>query len=323
MSRLFDVITQMSGQRNNISIPKPYIQFCNGDYNLAAVLSQLVFLSGLGMRDDGWFWKKNDELGDELGLTVDQVRYSIKKLKILLGTSLETCKKKAYGTPTTHYRFNEDELVNLLFSSTQQIDDGFGKIPESEREPLPVSFGKNPRSNRENSRNHGFGKIPESITDPITNIQILINMSRNFSNPRDEENLNKFLTKYPDAFIYTPTGKKWGTESDLRAATYIYKKILDVNPTAQTPNWFDWANDIRLLRTQVLRDQFDNPHHEICRRFKNANIDSFWNKNILSPAKLRKHWDRFHSVDNSHMNPDKINWNSTDWAQEVKYEIIG
>jgi hypothetical protein len=313
MSRLFDVVSQMSGQRNNISIPRPYIIFCKGDYNLAAVLAQLVFLSGLGIRDDGWFWKKNEELGDELGLTVDQVRYSIKKLKLLLGNSLETCKKKAYGTPTTHYRFNEDELVKLLFP---EEENRFGKIPESEGEPLPHSFGKIPESKRENSRNHGFGKIPESITDPITNIQILISLSRNFSNSQDDEKLNKFLSKYPDAFIYTPSGKKWGTEDDLKAANYIYKKIQDVNPTAQVPNWFEWANDIRLLRTQVLCDKFSNPHHEICRRFKIAYQDDFWNKNILSPAKLRKHWDRFHSATNNKPTSSEIDWNSTGWLRD-------
>lgn len=318
MSRLFDVVTQMSGQRNNISIPRPYISFCKGDYNLAAVLAQLVFLSGMGMRDDGWFWKKNEELGDELGLTVDQVRYSIKKLKALLGTSLETCKKKAYGTPTTHYRFDEDLLVKLLFPNGEESEQSrSGKIPESERERLPHPFGKVPESKRENSRNHGFGKIPESITDPITNIQILINMSRNFSNSQDDEKLNNFLSKYPDAFIYTPGGKKWGTEDDLKAADYIYKKIQDVNPTAQVPNWFEWANDIRLLRTQVLCDKFSNPHHEICRRFKIAYQDDFWHKNILSPAKLRKHWDRFHSTTNNKPTSSEIDWHSTGWAGGV------
>ncbi|OCG08891.1 hypothetical protein A9G13_02180 [Gilliamella sp. wkB178] len=313
MSRLFDVVTQMSGQRNNISIPRPYISFCKGDYNLAAVLAQLVFLSGMGMRDDGWFWKKNEELGDELGLTVDQVRYSIKKLKLLLGTSLETCKKKAYGTPTTHYRFNEDLLVKLLFPNGEETEQSrIGKITESEGEPLPPPFGKVTESKRENYRNHGFGKITESITDPITNIQILINMSRNFSNSQEEEKLNQFLSKHPDAFIYTPVGKKWGTEDDLKAASYIFNKIVEANPTAQVPNWFDWANDIRLLRTQVLCDKFSKPHHEICRRFKIANQDDFWNKNILSPTKLRKHWDRFHSVDPK--SQSQINWESTGWA---------
>ncbi|WP_392552894.1 hypothetical protein RHO14_03255 [Orbus wheelerorum] len=317
MSRLFNVVTQMSGQRNNISIPKPYILFCKGDYNLAAILAQLVFLSGKGMREDGWFWKKNEELGDELGLTVDQVRYSIKKLKLLLGSSIETCKKKAFGTPTTHYRFNEDVLVKLLFPDCDEKEQILiGKITESEGEPLPHSFGKIPTSKRENPRNHGFGKIPESITDPITNIQILISMSRNFSNSKDEEKLNKFLSKYPDAYIYSPLGKKWGTEEDLRAADYIYKKILDVNPTAQVPNWFDWVNDIRLLRTQVIGGSYDNSHKEICRRFKIANMDGFWKDNIQCPAKLRKHWDRFFNVPQQSNSNTNINWNSTGYLNE-------
>lgn len=91
----------------------------------------------------------------------------------------------------------------------------------------------------------------------------------------------------PDAAIQTPSGKFWGTQDDLTAAEFIHGKVLVVNPTAKTPNWAQWANDIRLMRTQL-----GYTHHEICSLFKWANLDSFWSANVLCPKTLRKQWDK-------------------------------
>lgn len=94
------------------------------------------------------------------------------------------------------------------------------------------------------------------------------------------------LVLKPDAAVQTPNGKHWGTQGDLTCAEYIFAKVLLVNPTAKTPNWPKWANDIRLLREQDKRS-----HREICELFKWANADSFWRVNVLSPATLRDKWD--------------------------------
>ncbi|MCX0443443.1 replication protein [Aeromonas veronii] len=91
----------------------------------------------------------------------------------------------------------------------------------------------------------------------------------------------------PDAAIQTPSGKFWGTQDDLTCAEYIHGRVLVVNPTAKAPNWVQWANDIRLMRTQL-----GYTHHEICSLFKWANIDPFWSANVLCPKTLRKQWDK-------------------------------
>ena len=91
----------------------------------------------------------------------------------------------------------------------------------------------------------------------------------------------------PDAAIQTPSGKFWGTQDDLTAAEFIHGKVLVVNPTAKAPNWAQWANDIRLMRTQL-----GYTHHEICSLFKWANLDPFWSANVLCPKTLRKQWDK-------------------------------
>lgn len=90
----------------------------------------------------------------------------------------------------------------------------------------------------------------------------------------------------PDAAIQTPRGDKWGTAEDLRCAEWILA-LRDISkPSLKKPNMTAWANDIRLMRQLDSRS-----HKQICELFRWACKDSFWHKNILSPAKLRAQWD--------------------------------
>jgi phage replication O-like protein O len=98
---------------------------------------------------------------------------------------------------------------------------------------------------------------------------------------------------HPGAAIQTPSGKFWGTQDDLTCAEYIHGRVLVVNPTAKAPNWPQWANDIRLIRTQL-----GYTHHEICSLFKWANLDAFWSANVLCPKTLRKQWDKLQAKRN-------------------------
>ncbi|KNH58012.1 hypothetical protein [Vibrio cholerae] len=166
MARLFNIVRELSGQSSAISIPRPYIKFCEGNHTHAAVLSQLVFWSSTKPNGD-WFYKSNDELADELCLTVDQVRYAIRQLKQRLGEVIQTRIKKANGVPTSHYLIDGDRLVELLFpdaSGASQMETG----------KLPNGNGKITEWKRENSQIHGNGKITESInrSEPYTNKQI-------------------------------------------------------------------------------------------------------------------------------------------------------
>lgn len=167
MARLFDVVRELSGQSAAISIPRPYIKFCEGNHTHAAVLSQLVFWSSTKASGE-WFYKANDELADELCLSVDQVRYAIRQLKQRLGDVIQTRVKKANGVPTSHYMIDGDRLVELLFPDNLQDS-------QMDSVNLPNPNGNIPESKRENSQIHGNGNITESInrSKPYTNTQIL------------------------------------------------------------------------------------------------------------------------------------------------------
>lgn len=76
-------------------------------------------------------------------------------------------------------------------------------------------------------------------------------------------------------------------DEDLRLAKWIFSLIQTLNPNHREPNLDSWANDVRLMRERDKRSR-----REIAELFDWANKDDFWRTNILSPATLRKQWDR-------------------------------
>lgn len=161
--------------------------------------------------------------------------------------------------------------------------------------------------------------FPETVdTQDYNKNNIKRSSSRNSEEFRDEKT-QEFLSRHPEAAdgIYTPAGKSWGTADDLKAARWIFDKALTVNASLSEPNWVEWANTIRLIRMQDKRS-----HYEICELFKWANEDDFWQKNILSPSKLRKQWDQLTTKRLRSPSPSKITsgasaLDNTDWIDGV------
>ncbi|HHW8957399.1 hypothetical protein [Morganella morganii] len=119
----------------------------------------------------------------------------------------------------------------------------------------------------------------------------------------------------PEAAVSSPKGDKWGTADDLKAAQWIFQLITRISPSAKTPNWSGWANDVRLMREQDNRT-----HSDICQMFKFANQDSFWRSNILSPAKLREKWTQLEAKRNTQgqgkpSGRPHLDFDNTDWAE--------
>ncbi|MEN4561773.1 conserved phage C-terminal domain-containing protein [Pantoea agglomerans] len=176
MSRTFDIIQSMSGQKNVIVIPRPYLKFFRGEqqaHALAAVLNNLVFWSAFG-DDKGWFYKTYEELGEEAGgLSKDQTERLVKKLvKNHLSDAIHTCVRKVNGTPTMHYKVDGDSLISLIFKD--QLETANSRLPKREVATLKS------RSNdieTEGSRNLGNREVAESFlyTDVNTDLNIQTN----------------------------------------------------------------------------------------------------------------------------------------------------
>lgn len=122
----------------------------------------------------------------------------------------------------------------------------------------------------------------------------------------------------PESAVSSPKGDKWGNADDLKAAQWIFQLITRISPSAKTPNWSGWANDVRLMREQDNRT-----HSDICQMFKFANQDSFWKSNILSPAKLREKWTQLEAKRNTQgqgkpSGRPYLDFDNTDWAEGLK-----
>ena len=146
MSQIFEIVQSLSGQRNCITIPVPYLDFFSGDqqaHALGAVLNQLVFWSGKSDLNDGWFYKEHSELAAEIrGVSEDQVQRLVNKICTRwLPDIVQKTQRQVNGTKKTHYRINGEALINVLFPVT--LDSAESRNGKREvAEPIPQNRGK-------------------------------------------------------------------------------------------------------------------------------------------------------------------------------------
>ncbi len=77
--------------------------------------------------------------------------------------------------------------------------------------------------------------------------------------------------------------------TSLNIAKLLYDRILTINPTFKEPNFNQWAKDIELcirIDKRTVTELVD------CINWIYTNDGKFWQKNILSGAKLRKQFDQ-------------------------------
>lgn len=145
MSQIFEIVQSLSGQRNCITIPVPYLDFFSGDqqaHALGAVLNQLVFWSGKSDLNDGWFYKEHSELAAEIrGVSEDQVQRLVNKICTRwLPDVVQKTQRQVNGTKKTHYRINGEALINVLFPVT--LDSAESRNGKREvAEPIPQNHG--------------------------------------------------------------------------------------------------------------------------------------------------------------------------------------
>lgn len=166
------------------------------------------------------------------------------------------------------------------------------------------------------------GNAPLSDVCPTDVQRLSINnnniLNTNVFNDRPRISKSSPRKAKPEAAVSSPKGDKWGTADDLKAAQWIFQLITRISPSAKTPNWSGWANDIRLMREQDSRT-----HSDICQMFQFANRDSFWKSNILSPAKLREKWTQLEAKRNTQgqgkpSGRPHLDFDNTDWAEGLK-----
>ncbi len=133
----FNIITALSGQNRAIVVNTTFIDFV-GDYEGAAMLSQLLFLSSYHGDDEDWFWHSHSQWFDTLRI---KKKKSIKIIKTLKDMGfLETKIQKVNGNPTLHYKIDQDLFIEQL---TEHINQNNQKLVIPKREKGKSSNGTN------------------------------------------------------------------------------------------------------------------------------------------------------------------------------------
>ncbi|EPN9025631.1 hypothetical protein ACT4L4_005460, partial [Escherichia coli] len=141
-------------------------------------------------------------------------------------------------------------------------------------------------------------KWPDDLTENTT--EITTENKNTFrpeaSQPDQQTAEQDFLTRNPDAVVFSAKKRQWGSREDLACAQWIWGRIVNLYEQAASddgeimrpkePNWTAWANDVRTMRMLDGRS-----HRQICEMFGRVQRDQFWVKNIMSPSKLREKWD--------------------------------
>lgn len=118
----FDIIQQLTGDKNVVVIPRLFVKLLEGDYTAAAILNQIVYWTDHTKDPDGWFYKTYEEWTEETGLSKYQVYRACngdkrnKHAKRTLTTiGVETkVRKTPKGAPTMHYRINREVFISAL-----------------------------------------------------------------------------------------------------------------------------------------------------------------------------------------------------------------
>ena len=226
-------------------------------------LTRLLLLSMSDRMKDGSCHPSLNRLSQDTGMSKSSVA---RQLKVAESQQFITVKKDrsptgswSYNTYTArHLSSSEREALIEKLKSINLVPEGDNLVPEGDypsptQTPtlVPVGVSNNHKENTQLT-------VEEKIEPPV------------------------------GAVVSKKRGKtwRWGAEDDLRMSEYVFKKMRILDSKLPKPDFADWSNHIRLLRTQDGR-----AIEEIKRVFDWANKDPFWFDKTTTTEKLRKHFN--------------------------------
>lgn len=143
-----ELFRRFAGQVNTLTIPRPFIDLCNGDHLAALLLSQILYWSDRTDDKDGWFSKSYLEWHEELAMTEYQVKRAVNgdkrnktKIPALIDFGVETKLKPSNfhsGAATLHYRVNIKKLQEAVLNFVNNaVLDNVQNAPQTMLETPP------------------------------------------------------------------------------------------------------------------------------------------------------------------------------------------
>lgn len=213
----------------------------------------------------GWIYKSYVELSEEtmLGLSPSNIKKHLEHL-IELGF-VSTRQNKNKWDRRKEYKINLLNIQKELFKLGYSLD-GYSLA-------VPFSKTENGCSEIENGNSKTENRIAQN-RKTVTEITTEITTENNNSSAKAADEKNKYSEDSEEIVI----------------VNFLIEKLREVKRDIKVPDTLakkqKWATEIdRLLRI----DERDK--REVCRVIKFATSDDFWRSNILSPKKLRQHYD--------------------------------
>ncbi|ELY3602116.1 helix-turn-helix domain-containing protein [Cronobacter sakazakii] len=229
--------------------------------------------------DQGECWPSYQHIADQCEISRRSVMNHINAL-CLSGLMIKETRTGPKGNTSNFYRLTLDGASNKQGIVQQIHQGGEGDSLGGATDSLGGGAGDSPRIC------HSFEPVkePENTSCPDASLS--------------DEKLTKaeFLTRHPEAVVFSLRKSQWGSQEDLTCAKWIWTRVLKLYEQADTldgepvrpkePNWTAWANDIRLMRMLDGRT-----HKQICELFRRVQSDPFWIRQVKCPSKLREKWD--------------------------------
>lgn len=237
-------------------------------------------------------------LGEACGISEDSARRSLDAFErdgMITRTSKQGTKGYTLITVLNYDQYqrgvSEHDGAELGAELKPASDMGLQVVSQSDCAELGAEFHAESLNNINNQTSKDLKSSSSQLADASRDQQSEQGASDELATAEQgqtEHGSAKQKTRIIDgAAVQTPNGKAWGTAEDLQTAQWMFKRVQQLNPTAQEPNWAQWANAVRLMRELDKRT-----HREICELYDWVSRDSFWCANVLSPQKLREKWDQ-------------------------------
>ena len=298
-NQVFEIVQAMSGQGNCITIPGPYLDFFVEDrqqHLLAAILNQLVFWSGKSTLENGWFYKEHAALAREIrAKNGDVVRKAIYKItKDYLPEVIAEELRQVNGTPTKHYRIDQDALIARIFPSfldSALKTNGNGLKAECKRHKSRMESAQ--------ETNPGIGSQAESYLYTDLKNRSLHTDHKNHAGeilPVDNFAKSGRETVIPEANLPEATADGiLATDEDFDLAMWFWSTIIEMYERAaefdgtlakpREPNFVAWANEVRMLR-----QEHGCSYDQIRTMIERIQRDQFWCPKVQTMKTLRNKW---------------------------------
>jgi hypothetical protein len=203
-SQIFQTIKSFAGEKNILAVPKSFIRFCDENLYTGLFLSQIIYLSDKGSREDGFIYKSNKEWKEDYFLS----DYAIRQAKKYLEDKgiIETKLIKANGAPTTHYKLKKEKFTELFMKFLQNEEatsNGFVEINETsdsmESSKSTNGFEADKTSDSMDSLKSTNGIVENNET--LTEITTEINNNKKNNKKSEFEKISQVFQK---AFSTTP-----------------------------------------------------------------------------------------------------------------------